>query len=277
NFIQTDASINQGNSGGPLFNLQGEVVGINTAIFSQSGGSVGIGFAIPSSFAKNVIEQLQKYGETRRGWLGVRIQVVTQEIADSLGMKEAIGALVADVNENSPAQKAGLKDGDVIIEFNGIKIDTMRKLPKVVGEAPVGRAANMKIWRDKQIVSKTVVLGRLEETAEFKQKQVPTKVEDTSLDSLGIKVRNLTEKDIASRKLKDKSGVIIQEVDVNGPLSDVAVSAGDIIIALQNKKIKDVTDFEQRLKKEIKSGSKSLLLTIVDSQNRSRYVGVKIK
>ena len=277
NFIQTDASINQGNSGGPLFNLQGEVVGINTAIFSQSGGSVGIGFAIPSSFAKNVIEQLQKYGETRRGWLGVRIQVVTQEIADSLGMKEAIGALVADVNENSPAQKAGLKDGDVIIEFNGIKIDTMRKLPKVVGEAPVGRAANMKIWRDKQIVSKTVVLGRLEETAEFKQKQVPTKVEDTSLDSLGIKVRNLNEKDIASRKLKDKSGVIIQEVDVNGPLSDVAVSAGDIIIALQNKKIKDVTDFEQRLKKEIKSGSKSLLLTIVDSQNRSRYVGVKIK
>ena len=207
NFIQTDASINQGNSGGPLFNLQGEVVGINTAIFSQSGGSVGIGFAIPSNFAKNVIDQLQKYGETRRGWLGVRIQVVTQEIADSLGMKEAIGALVADVNENSPAQKAGLKDGDVIIEFNGIKIDTMRKLPKVVGEAPVGKAANIKIWRDKKVLSKTVVLGRLEETAEFKEKQVPAKVADTSVESLGIKVRNLNEKDMAARKTKDKNGV----------------------------------------------------------------------
>ena len=277
NFIQTDASINQGNSGGPLFNLQGEVVGINTAIFSQSGGSVGIGFAIPSNFAKNVIDQLQKYGETRRGWLGVRIQVVTQEIADSLGMKEAIGALVADVNENSPAQKAGLKDGDVIIEFNGIKIDTMRKLPKVVGEAPVGKAANIKIWRDKKVLSKTVVLGRLEETAEFKEKQVPAKVADTSVESLGIKVRNLNEKDMAARKIKDKNGVIIQEVDVNGPMSDAAVGVGDIIIALQNKKIKDVSDFDQKVKKEIKSGSKSLLLTILDSQNRSRYVGVKIK
>ena len=277
NFIQTDASINQGNSGGPLFNLQGEVVGINTAIFSQSGGSVGIGFAIPSNFAKNVIDQLQKYGETRRGWLGVRIQVVTQEIADSLGMKEAIGALVADVNENSPAQKAGLKDGDVIIEFNGIKIDTMRKLPKVVGEAPVGKAANIKIWRDKKVLSKTVVLGRLEETAEFKEKQAPAKVADTSVESLGIKVRNLNEKDMAARKIKDKNGVIIQEVDVNGPMSDAAVSVGDIIIALQNKKIKDVSDFDQKVKKEIKSGSKSLLLTILDSQNRSRYVGVKIK
>jgi serine protease Do len=277
NFIQTDASINQGNSGGPLFNLQGEVVGINTAIFSQSGGSVGIGFAIPSNFAKNVIDQLQKYGETRRGWLGVRIQVVTQEIADSLGMKEAIGALVADVNENRPAQKAGLKDGDVIIEFNGIKIDTMRKLPKVVGEAPVGKAANIKIWRDKKVLSKTVVLGRLEETAEFKEKQVPAKVADTSVESLGIKVRNLNEKDMAARKIKDKNGVIIQEVDINGPMSDAAVNVGDIIIALQNKKIKDVSDFDQKVKKEIKSGSKSLLLTILDSQNRSRYVGVKIK
>jgi len=277
NFIQTDASINQGNSGGPLFNLQGEVVGINTAICSQSGGSVAIGFAIPSNFAKNVIDQLQKYGETRRGWLGVRIQVVTQEIADSLGMKEAIGALVADVNENSPAQKAGLKDGDVIIEFNGIKIDTMRKLPKVVGEAPVGKAASIKIWRDKKVLSKTVVLGRLEETAEFKEKQAPAKVADTSVESLGIKVRNLNEKDMAARKIKDKNGVIIQEVDVNGPMSDAAVSVGDIIIALQNKKIKDVSDFDQKVKKEIKSGSKSLLLTILDSQNRSRYVGVKIK
>lgn len=133
NFIQTDASINQGNSGGPLFNMNGEVLGINTAIFSNSGGSVGIGFAIPSNFAQTVIKQLIEFGETKRGWLGVRIQVVSKEIADSLGLKEAIGALVTDVNKKSPADKAGLKPGDVIIEFNGTKVKTMRDLPRLVG------------------------------------------------------------------------------------------------------------------------------------------------
>ena len=150
NFIQTDASINQGNSGGPLFNMDGEVLGINTAIFSNSGGSVGIGFAIPSNFAKNVIDQLIKFGETKRGWLGVRIQTVTKEIADSLGLKEAIGALITDINKGSPADKAGLNSGDIIIEFNGKKVKTTRDLQRLVGEAPVGKAANLKIWRDKK-------------------------------------------------------------------------------------------------------------------------------
>jgi serine protease Do len=130
NFIQTDASINQGNSGGPLFNMDGEVLGINTAIFSNSGGSVGIGFAIPSNFAKNVIDQLIKFGETKRGWLGVRIQTVTKEIADSLGLKEATGALITDINKGSPADKAGLNSGDIIIEFNGNKVKTTRDLQR---------------------------------------------------------------------------------------------------------------------------------------------------
>ena len=281
NFIQTDASINMGNSGGPLFNMSGEVVGINTAIFSQSGGSVGIGFAIPSSFAKNVIEQLSKYGETRRGWLGVRIQEVTKEIADSLGMKEAIGALVADINEKSPAKKAGLKEGDVIVEFNGIKIDSMRKLPKVVAEAPVGKQATLKIWRDKKILEKTIVLGRLEDSAEFKKKAEPKKVEkndDVLLKSLGIKVRNINDQDVAARKLlSGKNGVIVQEVDEDGSLANSPIQVGDIIVALQNSKIVDAFDFSDKLKKLIGSGNKSLLLTVIDSQNRSRYVGVKIK
>jgi serine protease Do len=281
NFIQTDASINMGNSGGPLFNMSGEVVGINTAIFSQSGGSVGIGFAIPSSFAKNVIEQLRKYGETRRGWLGVRIQEVTKEIADSLGMKEAIGALVADINEKSPAKKAGLKEGDVIVEFNGIKIDSMRKLPKVVAEAPVGKQATLKIWRDKKILEKTIVLGRLEDSAEFKKKAEPKKVEkndDVLLKSLGIKVRNVNDQDVAARKLlTGKNGVIVQEVDEDGSLADSPIQVGDIIVALQNSKIVDASDFSNKLNKLIGSGNKSLLLTVIDSQNRSRYVGVKIK
>jgi serine protease Do len=281
NFIQTDASINQGNSGGPLFNMNGEVVGINTAIFSQSGGSVGIGFAIPANFAKNVIEQLRKYGETRRGWLGVRIQEVTKEIADSLGMKEEMGALVADVNEKSPAKKAGIKEGDVIIEFNGIKIDTMRKLPKVVGEAPVGKEATLKIWRDKKVVNKTIILGRLEDTDEFKTKSSPPKSEkkdDVLLKSLGAKVRDITSQDVSARKLPTgKNGVIVQEIDAEGALADSTVQVGDVIVALQNNKIVNAADFANKIKKLISSGNKSLLLTVIDSQNRSRYVGVKIK
>ena len=281
NFIQTDASINQGNSGGPLFNMEGEVVGINTAIFSRSGGSVGIGFAIPSSFAKKVIDQLTTYGETRRGWLGVRIQEVTKEIADSLGMKKPMGALVADVNPNSPAKKAGVKDGDVIIEFNGIKIDTMRKLPKVVGESPVGKSATFKVWRNKKILTKTIILGRLEDTDEFKKKSKTKKVEkkkDILLKSLGAKVRNITDQDISTRELKPGvTGVIIQEIQSDGVLSESSLRVGDIIIGLQNTKVKNVTDFESKLKKLIKSGNTSLLLTVIDSKNRRRYVGVKIK
>jgi serine protease Do len=282
NFIQTDASINQGNSGGPLFNMDGEVVGINTAIFSTSGGSVGIGFAIPSSFAKNVVKQLREYGETRRGWLGVRIQTVTKEIADSLGMKEAIGALVADVNEEGPAKKAGIQNGDVIIEFNGIKIDSMRVLPKVVGEAPVGKAATLKIWRNEKILTKKIVLGRLEDTEQFKKKpktkKKENKEEDTLLKALGIKVRDVTDKDVTSRKLTiGINGVVILEIKTEGALSDSPIEVGNIIIGLQNEKVKNVSDLESKLKKLKKSKNTSVLLTIIDSQNRSRFVGVKIK
>ena len=277
NFIQTDASINQGNSGGPLFNMDGEVLGINTAIFSNSGGSVGIGFAIPSNFAKNVIDQLVKFGETKRGWLGVRIQTVTKEIADSLGLKETIGALVTDVNKDSPADKAGLKPGDIIIEFNGNKVKTMRDLPRLVGEAPVGKAASLKIWRNKTEVSKTVVLGRLEDTAEFKNK-IPVKSKEQTLKSLGIDVRDIKEEDKKNRnKLEKKSGVIIQKIDPNGAMALLSVRPGDAIVSLQNNSIKNVKDFEKQLKKQIKSGKKTLLLTIIDLQNTTRYIGVKIK
>ena len=277
NFIQTDASINQGNSGGPLFNMDGDVIGINTAIFSNSGGSVGIGFAIPSNFAKNVIDQLIKFGETKRGWLGVRIQTVTKEIADSLGLKENIGALVTDVNKGSPAEKAGLKPGDIIIEFNNKKVMTMRDLPRLVGEAPVGKGATVKVWRDKKEIEKTVVLGRLEDTAEFKEK-IPTKTKDQTLDSLGIDVRDISEEDKKGRdKLEKKSGVIIQKIDPNGPMALLPVRPGDAIVSLQNSSIKDVKDFEKKLQKLIKSGSQNILITIIDLQNTTRYIGVKIK
>ena len=171
-FIQTDASINQGNSGGPLFNLKGEVVGINTAIIAPGqSGSIGIGFAIPSNAASKVINQLVNYGETRRGWLGVRIQEVTKEIAEALGLKKAEGALVASVGEKSPADKAGIEAGDIILEFDGKKIDTMRTLPKVVANTKVGKNVILKIWRNKKLISKNLKLGRLESSEEFKEKK----------------------------------------------------------------------------------------------------------
>ena len=277
NFIQTDASINQGNSGGPLFNMDGEVLGINTAIFSNSGGSVGIGFAIPANFAKGVIDQLIEFGETKRGWLGVRIQVVSKEIAESLGLKEPIGALVTDVSKKSPADKAGLKPGDVIIGFNGKKVSTMRDLPRLVGQAPVGKPASLKIWRNKNEISKSVVLGRLEDTAEFKER-VPKKSKDATLSSLGIDVRSIKDEDKKNRdKLKNKTGVIIKKIDPNGAMALLPVRPGDAIIALQNKSIKNIKDFEKKIQQQIKSGNKTLLLTIVDLQNSTRYIGVKLK
>ena len=177
-FIQTDASINQGNSGGPLFNLKGEVVGINTAIIAPGqSGSIGIGFAIPANAASKVIDQLINYGETRRGWLGVRIQDVTKEIAEAVELKKAEGALVASVGEKSPADKAGIKAGDIILEFDGKKIDTMRTLPKVVANTKVGKTVKLKVWRNKKLITKSLKLGRLESSDEFKEKKtLPKKV-----------------------------------------------------------------------------------------------------
>src|SRR5207302_10374235 len=165
NYIQTDAAINRGNSGGPLFNLEGEVIGVNTAIISpgSGGGSVGIGFAVPSKAAVAVIEQLKQFGETRRGWLGVRIQQVTDEIAESLGVKPARGALVAGIDDKGPAKPAGIEAGDVIIKFDGKDIKEMRDLPRVVADTTVGKAVEVIIIRKGQQERKTVTLGRLED------------------------------------------------------------------------------------------------------------------
>ena len=182
-FIQTDASINQGNSGGPLFNLKGEVVGINTAIIAPGqSGSIGIGFAIPANAASKVIEQLVNYGETRRGWLGVRIQEVTKEIAEAVGLDKTEGALVASVGEKSPADKSGIKAGDIILEFDEKKIDTMRTLPKVVANTKVGKNVKLKVWRNKKLISKNLKLGRLESSEEFKEKKtLPKKNEEIEI------------------------------------------------------------------------------------------------
>ena len=168
-FIQTDASINQGNSGGPLFNMDGEVIGINTAILGQS-GSIGIGFAIPSNSAEKVIDQLIKFGETKRGWLGVRIQVVSKEIADAAKLKEPKGAFVASVADKSPSDKAGIKNGDIIINFNGTPINEMKELPKIVAQTEVGKVVEVIVWRNGKEIIKKIKLGRLETSDDFKVK-----------------------------------------------------------------------------------------------------------
>ena len=278
-FIQTDASINQGNSGGPLFNLKGEVVGINTAIIAPGQtGSIGIGFAIPSNAASTVIDQLIKFGETRRGWLGVRIQEVTKEIAEVEKLKKPEGALVASVGEKSPADKAGLKAGDIILEFDGKKIDTMRTLPKVVAGTAVGKSVELKIWRNKRSITKRLTLGRLESSEEFKAKQPPASKNkpEIEIESLKIKVRDLNNRDIKSRNLDKKTkGSLIVEISNKSPLAGL-LSVNDIIIEVQKKQINLSTNLEKNIKEIIKNGEQTLLLTIINSNNQRRYLGVKI-
>ena len=276
-FIQTDASINQGNSGGPLFNLKGEVVGINTAIIAPGqSGSIGIGFAIPSNAASKVIDQLINYGETRRGWLGVRIQEVTKEIAEAVELKKPEGALVASVGEKSPADKAGVKAGDIILKFDGKKIDTMRTLPKVVANTAVGKTVEIQIWRNKKLISKRLKLGRLESSEEFKEKKSQQKkTEEFEIEKLKISVRDLNKEDISSRNLKITKGVVITEISSKSPLKG-QLNINDIIIEAKRTPITKSSDLKNVIDKIIKQGDKNLLLSIIDSNNRRRYIGIKL-
>ena len=277
-FIQTDASINQGNSGGPLFDLNGKVIGINTAIVAPgSSGSIGIGFAIPSNPASNVIEQLIEFGETKRGWLGVRIQIVTKEIADLESLEKAEGALVASVQEKSPADKAGIKAGDIILEFDGKKIDTMRTLPKLVAQSKVGKRVSLKIWRNKKIITKKVLLGRLESTKEYKaeNKVEPDPSDYFLVESLKISVRDLTKDDVAERKLpKNTTGVVVTTISEKSPL--IFLSVNDVIVEVQKKKIRNSTQFSKIVKDTIAEGQNTLLFAIYNSSNQRSYLTVKL-
>tara|TARA_B100001093_G_scaffold113823_1_gene106135 strand:- start:1458 stop:2870 length:1413 start_codon:yes stop_codon:yes gene_type:complete len=276
-FIQTDASINQGNSGGPLFNLEGEVIGINTAIIAPGqSGSIGIGFAIPANAASNVIDQLINYGETRRGWLGVRIQEVTKEIAEVEKLKKPEGALVASVGENSPADKAGIKAADIILEFDGKKIDTMRTLPKVVANTKVGKNVQLKIWRNKKLITKRLTLGRLESSEEFKEKKSPTINKEIEIESLKITVRDINQKDIDARKLdKNTKGAVILKISNESSLSGL-LNIDDIIIEVQKTPITKSVDLNNVVNQIFKKGKKTLLITVINKDNQRRYLGVKI-
>ena len=274
-FIQTDASINVGNSGGPLFDMNGDVIGINTAILGQS-GSIGIGFSIPSNSAQKVIAQLIEFGETKRGWLGVRIQDVTKEIAEVEKLGKARGALVASVAENSPSDKAGIKAGDIILEFNGTEIKTMKELPKIVAQTEVGKVVEVKIWRNKKQINKKIKLGRLETSEDFKKvekKEVQTKVSE--IKSLKISVRTLTKKDIETRKLpKNSTGVVITEIKTDSPLNNLKVN--NIIVEAQKKKIRSINELENIVNQTLSSQEKTILIAIYNNQNQRRYIGIKL-
>ncbi len=273
-YIQTDASINQGNSGGPLFDMNGDVIGINTAIFGQA-GSIGIGFSIPSNSAKIVIDQLIKYGETKRGWLGVRIQTVTKEIAEVEKLDKPRGALVASVADNSPSEKAGIKSGDIILEFNGIIINEMKELPKIVAQTEVGKTVEVKIWRNKKEITRKIKLGRLETSEDFKVQKKATKSKSSDIESLKISVRPLNQKDIETRKLpKNTTGLVITDIQKNSPINFLNVN--NIIIEAQKEKIKSKENLEKIVSDVLKSSEKTILIVIYNNQNQKRYIGVKL-
>ena len=274
-FIQTDASINSGNSGGPLFDMNGDVIGISTAILGRS-GSIGIGFSIPSNSAKIVIDQLIEFGETKRGWLGVRIQDVTKEIAEVEKLDKPRGALVASVAENSPSDKAGVKAGDIILEFNGEKISEMKQLPIIVARTEVGKKVIVKIWRNKKEITKEITLGRLETSEDFKVAEKSKPKKELSIDNLKISVREITKDDIKNRNLPNQtSGLVITKIDNDSPLKN-SIEVNSIILEAQKKKIRTVNDLNQAVKQVLNSSQKTILLVIYNSQNQRRYIGVKL-
>jgi len=275
-FIQTDASINSGNSGGPLFDMEGNVIGINTAILGRN-GSIGIGFSIPSNSAQMVINQLIEFGETKRGWLGVRIQDVTKEIAEVEKLDKPRGALVASVAENSPSEKAGIKDGDIILEFNGEKINQMKELPAIVARTQVGKTVEVKIWRDKKEIIKKVLLGRLETSEDFKVSE-KTETLDTidQIEDLKITVRVLNKEDIKNRKLPNQTtGLVITGIQNNSPLAG-SIEVNSIIVEAQKERIKTIDDLKEITKQVLNSNQKTILLAIYNTQNQKRYIGIKL-
>jgi serine protease Do len=276
-FLQTDASINRGNSGGPMFDLDGEVIGINTAIFSPSGGSVGIGFAIPSNLARPVIEQLRKYGRTRRGWLGVRIQMVTDEIAESLGLGEPRGALVASVTKEGPSEKAKIQPGDVILTFDGRPVTEMRELPRMVAETEIGKEVDVTVWRDESEHSLHVTLGELEEAEAAALTETESGAPETdTFDDLGLVLSDVTTELREQFELgEDVSGVVITDVAEDSPAGQKGLRPGDVIVEVGQEEVASPSDVAGRIKDAKDSGRKSVLM-LVDRQGDLRFVAIRI-
>jgi serine protease Do len=281
-YIQTDAAINRGNSGGPLFNLNGEVVGVNTAIISPSGGSIGIGFAIPANTAVPVLDQLRDKGEVQRGWLGVRIQQVNDEIADSLGIKPARGALIAGIDEKGPAGPAGIEPGDVIVKFDGRDIKEMRDLPRIVADTPVGKDVEVTVIRKGKEVTRHVKLKKLEDTE--KQAALTPKT-NSALDekpavkkALGLNLANLTDALRKKHSIKDKvKGVLIVGVDPDSPAAEKHLQPGMVIAEVQQEDVTTAAELQTRIDKLKKDGKKSVVLLVVSPDGDPRYVALALQ
>lgn len=268
-FIQTDASINPGNSGGPLFNLKGEMVGINSAIYSRSGGNIGIGFAIPANMAKNVISQLKQHGSVVRGWLGVMIQPVTPELAAQFKMERPIGALVGEVTPGSPAEKAGIKPGDVIVEFNGKEISQMSMLPNLVAETPVGSKAEVTLYRKGALKKLPLIIAKLNE----EQAAAQAEPAENLNKRLGLGVQDLTPEIAAALGITEKHGVLVTGVEPGSPAAEAGLHKGDLILEFNQKPVRDVKTFLAELK-GVKA--KSTVSFFIKRQGRTRFLGLKL-
>jgi serine protease Do len=282
NYIQTDAAINRGNSGGPLFNLDGEVIGVNTAIISPSGGSIGIGFAVPSKTVAGVVEQLRQFGETRRGWLGVRIQQVTDEIGESLNIKPPRGALIAGIDDKGPAKPAGIEPGDVIIKFDGKDIKEMKDLPRAVADTAVGKAVDVLIIRKGKEETKQVTLGRLLDDDKPVQASVKSSTPEAdktpTQKALGLDLAALS-KDLRTKfKIKDSvKGVVITNVDGGSDAADKRLGAGDVIVEVAQEAVTNGADVKKRIDQLKKDGKKSVLLLVSNADGELRFVALSVQ
>ena len=281
-FLQTDAAINKGNSGGPLFNLAGEVIGINTAILSPTGGSIGIGFATPSNSVMPVIGQLQKFGETRRGWLGVRIQEVDDAIADSLGLHDAHGALVAGVDPKGPAKPAGILAGDVITKFDGKPIKQSRDLPRMVASEAVGAKANVTVLRKGKEIGIDVTLGRLEDgekqMAKAEESDAETPKADATAKALGLTLSTLNDDARKTFKLREGvKGVLVSGVEANSPAAEKGLRPGDVIEEVNQQAVEKPADVASAISGLKQQGKKSALLLVGNGAGDVRFVALSLE
>ena len=277
-YLQTDAAINRGNSGGPLFNMDSQVIGINTAIYSPSGGSVGIGFSVPANLAKNVIHQLREFGETRRGWLGVRIQTVTEDLAESLGLDDARGALVASVTEGSPAADGGLRVGDVVVRFNGRDVTTMRRLPRIVAETRIGEVVEVDLWRDRRLVTVEVEIGRLDESdVKVASARPPAdKPAVADVPELGLTLSAITPELREKFDLGEKaSGVMVVQVEPDSMAAEKGIRPGDVIVEVGQEEVSTPDDVIAKISEQ-RAQNKNTVLLLLDRKGDLQFIAVRL-